>query len=252
MRKFYRYLLGVLTLGVVITAGIFAPEYIARAADKGLLDKPETESLGPEQGTVYPDISMLNKLTLAGAFEYDQMRVPLKTGSKLDCASAREAFYVSCAALAESGLLPVLDMEEAGIALSIEAALHVSPHNPAVNAVLWTVELKGKAVSGMFLMDDETGKILRVSLRAQQAGASYTEEAAAAWAAYLGLELEQSTIATDFAAGKDEKGILVYHELYHLDLASGGASARFRCYAADGQYYFSCVAESVTTRASVG
>jgi hypothetical protein len=115
--------------------------------------------------------------------------VPLKKGAEYGQETIRGRFLEELGKLYELRLYPRPPEEEpAGFTAGV--TLCIQNDAPAINMILWEIEIRSDYVNGVFYMDDQTGKILSFSFAgAGSDNPAYTEERVKAWASYLGADV---------------------------------------------------------------
>ena len=184
-----KVLAGAAAVAVLVVIGTFLPGELASRSDRMILGQIRSEPLDDAELSDYVNVSMVDKVSLLGPAESLTL-VPLTTGAVYDQDSVRERFNGELAKLSDRGFLP---MPETGGFSGFRAnvILRVKKDAPAINMIVWEISARAQDVSGVFYLDDQTGKILSFNIEGKRfERIRYDESAVADWAAYLGADVK--------------------------------------------------------------
>jgi len=182
-----KHIAGTVFVALVIAAGAVLPGEFASGMDRAILGQIRSEALDTAEISEHVITSMADKVGLLSQSSATIL-VRLTTGAVFDPERLRPAFEKELQKLIDMGFYPDTDEEIARF--SSGATLYIKNDAPAINMILWEINIRSESLNGVFYMDDQTGKILSFTFNAGGFGHFvYTERLPGAWAAYLGAEL---------------------------------------------------------------
>jgi hypothetical protein len=182
-------LTGAAVVVILVVIGTFLPGELASRRDRLILGQIREEPLDDAEISDYINVSMVDKVSLLGPADSLTL-VPLITGAVYDQDSIREKFTAELIKLNTLGLLPLPDSGEMS-GFRANVILRVKNDAPAINMIVWEINIRSEEVSGVFYLDDQTGKILSYNIEGKSfERISYDESAVAKWAAYLGADVK--------------------------------------------------------------
>ena len=189
-----KYIWGLAAVALLVAAGTILPEELALGRDKVILGQVQSAPLDAAETSDYVNISMVDKAGLLGQAS-EVTPVPLQTGAGYSRDSIQAGVRKELQKLYELRLLPPL-AEEGWVGFSAGVTLRIQNDAPDISMILWEVSVRAEGYSGVFYLDDQTGKILGYSFiveggegRESLEGFDYTEELVRAWAGYLGADV---------------------------------------------------------------
>lgn len=214
MRKSAKYIFGAAAVLLLIVAGTILPGELAAGRDRMILGQVYSEPLDTAELSDYINVSMVDKVSLleqaAGA-----TLVRLNTGAVYDQDTVRAQFMGELGKLHALRFYP-LEAERGVSAFRSAVALYIQNDAPAINMIVWEIHMRADSLSGVFYMDDQTGRILSFTFSGNGFGEQiYDESMVKEWAAYLGVG------ARNIKAGGQAEARQTREALYHFELFSG-------------------------------
>ena len=221
------YVIGAVAVILLVAAGTFLPGEIALGRDRVILGQVRSEPLDAAELSDYVNISMVDKVGLL-AQSAGTTSVQLKIGAEYDQDTIRAKFLEELDKLYQQRFYP-LPVERGLTVAGSGVTLYIQNDAPAINMIVWEIEIRTDKGSGVFYMDDQTGKIL--SFIFSGAGGEdliYTEDTAKSWASYLGTEVRniKKGPAPDETPGSALE-TLYFFELYSGPMGVSGQIAGF-------------------------
>ena|GEM_PF-1620035 len=219
--KYAEYIVSVAALLLLIAAGALLPGMLAEGKDRALLGQVMSERLDEAEMADYVNISMVEKVGMLGQTS-GTLLVPLSSGAVYHQESVQAQFTEEFAKLYALGLFPRPTADE-GDSFRATVALYIQYDEPAINTIVWEISARAGSLTGVFYLDDQTGKILGFSFSDSGFdGQVYGAGVVSTWAAYLGADVRNVKKA----------------EAPDADAAQGGRSAAEVEPVAEAQYQF--------------
>jgi len=193
-----KIIIGALALAFLIGGGALLPQELALGRDNLILGQVQSQPLDPFELAAHVDVSIIDKIILSSDIGGTSI-VPLATGAIHDHESIEAKFLDELETLIRLRFFPelyegALAEEETTFVVSANANLHIQNDAPAINMILWEVNFRAQTISGNFLLDDRTGKILSFNFSGTGYGyLVYREHMVNNWAAYLGTGVRNIT-----------------------------------------------------------
>ncbi|MCL2166832.1 MAG: hypothetical protein FWH49_06035 [Clostridiales bacterium] len=208
--------IGCAVLILLITAGTVLPGGIAAGRDRMILGQIQSEALDAAELSDYVNISMIDKLSLLSQTT-GMTFVPLLTGSAYDQDTVQDRFAIELERLHQLGLYPMPSSSETG-SIRSEVTLYIQNDAPAINTIVWKLTYRREGLSGIFYLDDQTGRILSFDFSSRDFDSwVYDESLTGRWSAYLGVDVRN---AKELETAADENGDR-REALYSFELFSG-------------------------------
>lgn len=187
-RQSSKLILGAAAVALLIAAGTFLPGQLALGRDRVILGQVLSEPLDAAELSDYVNISMVDKAGLL-AQSAGVTFVTLNIGAEYNENTIRAKFLQELDKLHELRFYP-LPAGEGPLSIGAGVTLYIQNDAPAINMIVWEINVRTDNLSGVFFMDDQTGKILSFMFTGSgYANYVYTEDMVKSWASYLGAEV---------------------------------------------------------------
>ena len=217
MGRVGKNLLGAVVVLLIIVSGVFLPERLMMRHDRAIVGQVHREALDEAEKTDYVNISMVEKVSLLSPSAGASL-VPLAAGSMYDHDTIRGRFIEEFDKLHLLRLFPRPASGEMSAFRSV-VALRIVNDAPAVNMIAWEISVRMDTISGLYIMDDQTGKILSFDISSSGYEETiYSEKSVRDCVAYLGAE------AKNIKSAEDTQG----NAVYEFELSSGSKTVSCR------------------------
>ena len=189
MHKHAKFIIGAIAVVLLIVAGTLLPGELALGRDRMIFGQIQIDPLDAAELADYIHVSMVDKVSLLGLTS-GTMQLQLKTGAVYDEDTIREKFIEELQKLYELRFYPRPAAKEFD-RFSSAVALHIRNDAPAINMIVWEISFRADNLSGLFYLDDDTGKILSFAFSGTGHNSLvYTNGKPEEWASYLGAEMK--------------------------------------------------------------
>jgi len=222
MRKQMKYLMGIAAVVLLIAAGTILPGELARRRDRLILGQIYSEPLEAAELSDYLNISMVDKASLLGQMTGTSQPVRLNTGAIYDQDTIRVKFSDELEKLHELRFFPLSPAGEMNIVRSTTVTLYIQSDAPAINMILWEINIRIDSLNGVFYLDDQTGKILGFTFSAPSFDDwDYHEGLVKDWESYLGADIRNVRKSGQAEDSEENNG----ENIFFFALYSGSRSA---------------------------
>ena len=195
-KKQVKLIVGIASVAILIAIGTLLPEALALGRDRMILGQVTSEPLDAGEMSDYVNISMVDKVSLLGQAEGASF-LPLKTGAAYSQDTIRGKFTEELGKLHEMLFFPLPPSGDYR-SFSAVVTLYIQNDAPTVSLIVWEIDVRLDDLSGVFHMDDQTGKILSFAFSGSgYDNRAYTEDMVNAWASYLGAEIRNTRKSGD-------------------------------------------------------